>query len=178
MATEKMYVIYVMHIDCIQSFSFNHWIKLNFDSKWVLNSKILSCTFSIFFSYVLDFQKMLSRFQLTAYLSCLIYITLLGERCWKVAHMYHAFTLLCKITSFAPTKILTLIQWLKQHLKYIYNELKLKKFSKKLRQQFNRIMRIWKKSFNERLKHQFNMSMKNWKKINRVMWEIETTKTI
>jgi hypothetical protein len=33
MAIEKMYVIYFTHIDFIQSFSFNHWIKLNFDSK-------------------------------------------------------------------------------------------------------------------------------------------------
>jgi hypothetical protein len=132
----------------------------------------------IIFSYVLDFQKMLSRFQLITYLSCLLYITLLGERCWKVTHMYRAFTLLCKIASFAPTKILTLIQWLKQHWKYFYNELKLKTFSKKLHQQFNRIMRSWKKSFNEKLKHQFDMKMRNWKKINMVMWEIETAKTI
>jgi hypothetical protein len=51
---------------------------------------------------------------------------------WKVVHLYCAFTLLCKIASFAPTKILTLIRWLKQHFKYFYNELKLKKFNKKI----------------------------------------------
>jgi len=28
-----MYVIYFMHIDFIQFSSYNHWIKLNFDSK-------------------------------------------------------------------------------------------------------------------------------------------------
>ncbi len=43
MAIEKMYIIYIMHIDFIQSSSSNHWIKLNFDSKWLLSSKILSC---------------------------------------------------------------------------------------------------------------------------------------
>jgi hypothetical protein len=31
MAIEKMYVIYFMHIDFIQFFSSNYWIKLNFD---------------------------------------------------------------------------------------------------------------------------------------------------
>jgi hypothetical protein len=62
---EKMYIIYFMHIDFIQSSSFNHWIKLNFDSKWTLNSKILSC--------------MPSRFQFIVYLSYLFYITFLGE---------------------------------------------------------------------------------------------------
>jgi hypothetical protein len=45
MAIEKMYIIYFMHNDFIQLFSSNHWIKLNFDSKWTLSSKILSCTF-------------------------------------------------------------------------------------------------------------------------------------
>jgi hypothetical protein len=45
MVVENMYVIYFMHIDFIQIFSFNHWIKFNFDSKWNLSSKILSCTF-------------------------------------------------------------------------------------------------------------------------------------
>jgi hypothetical protein len=45
MAIEKMYVIYFMYIDFIQLSSSNHWIKLNFDSKWTLSSKMLSCTF-------------------------------------------------------------------------------------------------------------------------------------
>jgi len=44
MAVEKMYIIYIMHIDFIQSSSSNHWIKFNFDFKWALSSKILSCT--------------------------------------------------------------------------------------------------------------------------------------
>jgi hypothetical protein len=32
-----------------QSSSFNHWIKLKFDSKWTLNFKMLSYTFKFFF---------------------------------------------------------------------------------------------------------------------------------
>jgi hypothetical protein len=36
MVIEKMYVIYFMHIDFIQSFSSNHWIKLNFESQNVV----------------------------------------------------------------------------------------------------------------------------------------------
>jgi hypothetical protein len=31
MAVEKMYVIYFMHIDFIQVFLSNYWMKLNFD---------------------------------------------------------------------------------------------------------------------------------------------------
>jgi hypothetical protein len=45
MVIEKMYFVYFMHIDLIQISSSNHWIKLNYDSKWTLSSKILSCTF-------------------------------------------------------------------------------------------------------------------------------------
>jgi hypothetical protein len=32
-----------MYINFIQSSSFNHWIKINFDSKWTLSFKILWC---------------------------------------------------------------------------------------------------------------------------------------
>jgi hypothetical protein len=125
---------------------------------------------------------MLSRFQLTTYLSCLLYITLLGEKCWKVAHTYRAFTLLCKIASFAPTKILTLIRWLKQHFKYFYNELKLKRFNKNLRQQFNRITRSWKKIIeweiktsiqyeHEKLRKNQHGDVRNWNHKNN-LWEL------
>jgi len=55
MAVEKMYIIYFMHF-FIQSSSSNHWNKFNFDSKWTLNSKMLSCTFK-FFKKSLGFPK-------------------------------------------------------------------------------------------------------------------------
>jgi hypothetical protein len=38
-------IIYCMYIDFIQSSSFNCWIEINFDSKWTLSSKMLSCKF-------------------------------------------------------------------------------------------------------------------------------------
>jgi hypothetical protein len=44
----KIIIIYCMYIDFIQSFSSNHWININFDSKWTSNSKMLSCIFKIF----------------------------------------------------------------------------------------------------------------------------------
>jgi len=34
-----------MYINFIKSSSSNHWIKINFDSKWTLSSKMLSCNF-------------------------------------------------------------------------------------------------------------------------------------
>jgi hypothetical protein len=37
-----------MYIDFIQSFSSNHWIKIDFRSKWILGFKILSCKFLSF----------------------------------------------------------------------------------------------------------------------------------
>jgi hypothetical protein len=45
MVVEKLYVIYCMYIDFFQSSSSNCWIKINFDSKWTLSSKMLSCNF-------------------------------------------------------------------------------------------------------------------------------------
>jgi hypothetical protein len=39
------YIIYSMYIDFIQSFLSNYWIKINFDSKWTLSSKMLLCKF-------------------------------------------------------------------------------------------------------------------------------------
>jgi hypothetical protein len=40
---KKTWVIFSMYIGFIQSSLSNHWIKVNFDSKWTLNSKMLSC---------------------------------------------------------------------------------------------------------------------------------------
>ncbi len=40
----KKCTLYFMHIDFIQLFSSKDWIKLNFDSKWILSSKMLLCT--------------------------------------------------------------------------------------------------------------------------------------
>jgi hypothetical protein len=37
--------LYYVYIDFIQSSSSNHWIKINFDSKWILSSKMLLCKF-------------------------------------------------------------------------------------------------------------------------------------
>jgi hypothetical protein len=45
MADEKLHIIYVLYIAFIQSFSSNHWIKINLDLKWNLSSKMLLCTF-------------------------------------------------------------------------------------------------------------------------------------
>jgi hypothetical protein len=45
MVDKKLHIIYVVYIDFIQSSSSNHWIKINLDLKWNLNSKILLCTF-------------------------------------------------------------------------------------------------------------------------------------
>ncbi len=86
-AIEKMYIIYFMHIDLIQSSSSNHWTKFNFDSKWALNYKILSCTFWSFLFYVWDFKKNSSRFQLTTYLSYLLYIIFLDEK-WLTCNVF------------------------------------------------------------------------------------------
>jgi hypothetical protein len=48
MTIENLWIIYSMYIDFIQSFLFNHWIKINFDSKWTFSSKML-CKFLNFF---------------------------------------------------------------------------------------------------------------------------------
>jgi hypothetical protein len=45
MANKKLYIIYVVYIDFIQSSSSNRWMEINFDLKWNLNSKMLLCTF-------------------------------------------------------------------------------------------------------------------------------------
>jgi len=45
MADKNLHIIYVVYIDFIQSFSFNHWIEINLDLKWNLSSKMLLCTF-------------------------------------------------------------------------------------------------------------------------------------
>jgi hypothetical protein len=45
MADKKLHIIYLVHVDFIQSFSSNHWIKINLDLKWNLSSKMLLCTF-------------------------------------------------------------------------------------------------------------------------------------
>jgi len=37
-----------MYIDFIESFSSNHWMKINFHSKWILGFKMLSCKFESF----------------------------------------------------------------------------------------------------------------------------------
>jgi hypothetical protein len=41
MADKKLHIIYVVYIEFIQSFSSNHWIKINLDLKWNLSSKML-----------------------------------------------------------------------------------------------------------------------------------------
>jgi len=41
----KIYILYNMYITCTQSSEFDRWIKVNFDLKWTLSYKNLSCTF-------------------------------------------------------------------------------------------------------------------------------------
>jgi hypothetical protein len=81
-----MYVIYFMHIDFIQSSSSNHWMKFKFDSEWTLNYKILSCTFCSFF-LCLKILKIVSWFQLTTYISYLLYINFLDEK-WLTCNVF------------------------------------------------------------------------------------------
>ncbi len=57
MIVEKSYIIYFVYNDFIQSFLSTHWIKLNFNSKWILNFEILSCTFYFIFPLYLRFPK-------------------------------------------------------------------------------------------------------------------------
>jgi hypothetical protein len=45
MANKKLHIIYGVYINFIQSSSSNHWIEINLDLKWNLNSKMLLCTF-------------------------------------------------------------------------------------------------------------------------------------
>jgi hypothetical protein len=80
MVIEKMYIIYFMHIDFIQSSSSNHWIKFNFESQNVV-MHILS-----FFFLCLGFSK--NAIKISA---CYILIIhhFFG---WKVAHPWCAFT--------------------------------------------------------------------------------------
>ncbi len=62
MAVEWLQFIHCMYINFIQSFSSNCWIKINFDSKWTLKPKMLSCNF---FKKLLMFRiakKIPSRF--------------------------------------------------------------------------------------------------------------------
>jgi hypothetical protein len=52
--------IYYMYINFILFFSYNHWMKINFDSKWTLSSKMLSCKFLSFlfvFMIVEDYHQ-------------------------------------------------------------------------------------------------------------------------
>jgi hypothetical protein len=48
MTIYKTKVIYYVYIDLIQSSSSNHWIKIDFDSKWTLNLKKFSWEFKFF----------------------------------------------------------------------------------------------------------------------------------
>jgi hypothetical protein len=87
MAIENMYIIYFMHIDFIQLSSSNHWIKLNFDSKWTLSFKMLSYMFlSSFFMFEV-LKKMPSRFMFIAHLLYLLYIIFFDENWWKMVHL-------------------------------------------------------------------------------------------
>jgi hypothetical protein len=45
-------VTYFIYIDLIQSSSSNYWIKISFDSKWTLSSKMLSCKIIIFILFL------------------------------------------------------------------------------------------------------------------------------
>ncbi len=45
MVNKKLHIIYVVYICFIQSFSSNHWIKINLYLKWNLSSKMLLYTF-------------------------------------------------------------------------------------------------------------------------------------
>jgi hypothetical protein len=48
MDVEKLWIINCMYINFIQFSSSNRWVKINFDSKWTLSSKMLSCKFLSF----------------------------------------------------------------------------------------------------------------------------------
>jgi phosphatidylserine synthase len=82
---EKMYITYFMHIDFIQSFSYNHWIKLNFDSKWALSFKMLPHILKFFF-LCLRFPKNVIKILVYSHLLYLLYIIFLGEKWWKMAY--------------------------------------------------------------------------------------------
>jgi hypothetical protein len=45
-----------MYVDFIQSFSFNYWIKINFDSKFIMSSKIQNVVMHILFNFLPIFR--------------------------------------------------------------------------------------------------------------------------
>jgi hypothetical protein len=92
MAVEKIWVIYCIYINLMQSSSTNHWIKINFDSKWTLSFKMLSCKS---LSLLLVFRIAKGYHQDCSLLCTIIFVIhhLFG---WKVVHPLCAFTLLCK----------------------------------------------------------------------------------
>jgi len=89
MAIENLKIIYYMYINFIQSFSSNYWIKINFDLKWTLSSKMLSCKF---LSFLFVFRRA-KEYHQDFNLLCTITLTRHHLFWWKVAHLQCAFTL-------------------------------------------------------------------------------------
>jgi hypothetical protein len=77
-----------MYINFIQSFSSNHWIKINFDSKWTLKSKMLSCKF---LKFLLVF-KIAKKYHQHFSLLCIMILVIHHLIWWKVANPQCAFT--------------------------------------------------------------------------------------
>ncbi len=74
-----MYVIHFMHIDFIYSSSSDHWIKLNFNSKWTLNKNVVMHVLKFFFLISMIFKRCDQNFNLLhIYHTC--YISLLWMR--------------------------------------------------------------------------------------------------
>jgi hypothetical protein len=88
MAVERLQFIHCMYINFIQSFSSNHWIKINFDSKWTLKLKILSCKY---FKKLLMFRIAKKYHQDFSLLRTMI-LAIYHLFWWKVVDLQCAFT--------------------------------------------------------------------------------------
>jgi hypothetical protein len=92
-----------MHINFIQSFSFNHWIKINIDSKFTLNSKMLLCKF---WNFLLVF-KIAKGYHQNFSLLCTIILVIDHFFWWKVVHPQCVFTHLLKWTLWWDPRVLS-----------------------------------------------------------------------
>jgi hypothetical protein len=82
MAIEKLEVIYYMYINFIQFSSTNRWIKINFDSKWTLGSKMLSWKFLSFLLVFMIAKEYHQNFNLLHTIILIIHHLFW----WKVVH--------------------------------------------------------------------------------------------
>jgi hypothetical protein len=77
-----------MYIDFIQKKLFNHWIKINFDSKFTLNSNMLLCKF---LSFLIVFRIAKKCYQDFNFLCIIIFV------------IHHFFWKWLTISVFSPT---------------------------------------------------------------------------